>query len=229
MTNRGLIEFPNPNAIPNCTHLHLNDNLLQNFPASYFSSRGVRHLDVSFNRFSSARGVDAFQFLQSLVIAGNRLENVEPMRGLVRIQFLDVSNNRLSSLDPLATLPHLRELRAGANRIDRIPDLTRCAELVALDLHKNIVENTENIHKLLPPQVQHLDISENCVAKLCHLTTLAALKQLQTLKLAGNPCWVSEWLMMGSSVKCGNWVVTHTCALRVCVALLCRVSEARVL
>ena len=198
---RGLVEFPNPGSLPNCTSLDLSGNLIERFSTEYRSSK-VRRLDVSHNRIATALNVAAFRFLEILDLSGNTIDSAEPLRNLVHINHLNVSRNELTSLDALSGLTQLRELRAAENRVQRIPDLSRCTALVALDLHQNSISNPENIHKLLPPQIQHLDLSENNVDKLCHLTTLAALKQLKTLRLAGNPCWVCHICLLLLRCRC---------------------------
>ena len=88
----------------------------------------------------------------------------------------------------------LRELRAAHNRIRTLPDLSLCSALEVVDMSSNETAETEEVHRLMPVQsLQHLDLSQNRIHKLCHLTTLAALKKLRHLAIQGNPCWVSHY------------------------------------
>jgi Leucine-rich repeat (LRR) protein len=198
LSNRGLTTFPDLARLPNCTALTLAGNAIQQLPAAASGpGPGLRALDVSRNRLVSVVNADsaAFRYLESLDLSCNGLESVEPLRALAYLQRLDVSRNAIASLEPLSSLAQLRHLAAGCNRIDSLPDLSRCTLLRHLDLHQNLVgaAGVQNAHKLLPLGLAHLDLGENAVPKLCDLTALAALKELQTLKLAGNPCWVGVY------------------------------------
>ena len=190
LSERGLPALPDPNSIPHCTVLNVSRNLIQGFSLAYFNSR-VHKLDISRNQIASAVNIHAFRFLEVLDLSHNHLTSVEPLTALVNIHLLNVSHNAITSLDPLSALGRLRKLTARANRVRDIPDLSRCVELNSLDLHQNHISNAENVHKLMPVHIQHLDLSENAIARLCQLTTLAALKELHSLRLVGNPCWVS--------------------------------------
>ncbi|EMP27351.1 Leucine-rich repeat neuronal protein 4 [Chelonia mydas] len=108
------------------THLHLNNNSLQAFPACL--PGGLEALDLSTNQLPALSGIEIVNFpkLRALSLRHNHIQEVVwGTRALSSLQFLDLSTNKLSSLPSCQTahLPNLKWLRPAGNPITELQPL----------------------------------------------------------------------------------------------------------
>ncbi|XP_032634954.2 leucine-rich repeat neuronal protein 4 [Chelonoidis abingdonii] len=109
------------------THLRLNNNSLQAFPACL--PGGLEALDLSTNQLPSLSGVEIANFskLRALSLRHNYIQEIAwGTRALGSLQFLDLSANKLSSLPSCQTahLPNLKWLSLAGNPITELQPLS---------------------------------------------------------------------------------------------------------
>ena len=102
-----LHSLPNPLPIPNCTHLDLYDNLLDEFPNCLFQAESLSSLDLSFNRLSCLPS---------------------PRLLPKKIHILYASCNRLVDVDEFTSSDQFKLLEFGGNRISQIPLAWNCSQ-----------------------------------------------------------------------------------------------------
>ncbi|CAM4554015.1 unnamed protein product [Caretta caretta] len=108
------------------THLHLNNNSLQAFPACL--PGGLEALDLSTNQLPALSGMEIVNFpkLRALSLRHNHIQEVVwGTRALSSLQFLDLSTNKLPSLPSCQTahLPNLKWLSLAGNPITELQPL----------------------------------------------------------------------------------------------------------
>ena len=104
--------------------------------------------------------------LTVLSLANNLIEDISPLKTLIKLTDLDCDHNRISDVGPLQYLTELNHLRLYNNRITDVSPLYSLEKLELLDLGENqITEISANKWDLL----QDLDISRNPITDISNI------------------------------------------------------------
>ena len=79
----------------------------------------IINVDNESQNFSENAGsfLPHFQSLKKLVLSGDKLENLDCIKGLKNLEELDISDNYVSDLTPLLDLPHLKKVNIAGNPV----------------------------------------------------------------------------------------------------------------
>ena len=119
--------------------------------------------------------------LTNLHLRFNKMENVEPLKGLTSLRQLDLSDNKIENIGPLKGLTSLRELDLRSNKIENIEPLRGLINLTSLYLRSNKIENIEPLKGLT--NLTDLYLNDN---KIENIEPLKGLTNLTDLYLGGN-------------------------------------------
>ena len=109
---------------------------------------GVRCLKAQCGFLVHLEGLEAASDVEELDLSDNAVEDLAPLRGLVRLTRLDLGINRVSDLSPLAGLRALQRLDLHDNHIFRVDSLAGLTGLVFLDLMQNVVTDLRPLASL---------------------------------------------------------------------------------
>ena len=117
-------------------------------------------------------GLERFVNLKSLVLVGNRVQDIHPLRNLTKLTFLDLGGNAISDVSPLAGLIRLEVLRLWSNQIVNVSPLAGLMNLKELSLRSNQIVDFSplaglvNLEKLIINDNLAGDFSEIPISKL---------------------------------------------------------------
>ncbi|MBB1523111.1 MAG: leucine-rich repeat domain-containing protein, partial [Clostridiales bacterium] len=86
--------------------------------------------------------------LTQLYLNNNKIENVEPLKGLTNLTYLDLEKNKIENIEPLKELTNLRDLYLNNNKIENVEPLRGLTNLVELTLYNNKIDNIDSIRNL---------------------------------------------------------------------------------
>jgi Leucine-rich repeat (LRR) protein len=136
----------------------------------------LKHLDLSSNHLSELGSFLGLKNLETLSLANNRLEKLEPIRfyGLEKLQSLNLSHNRLQHLNALVFyyVKEVRELKLNHNQLDIVNFMlfAKMVKMALLDLSNNQIKKIEKIEKIQyhanyenfgSHSLEHLDLEHN--------------------------------------------------------------------
>ena len=187
-------------------------------------------LDLYSNKVNRVLDMHHVPLLRVLMLGKNCLTCVEGLEPLARLDVLDLHNNEVSSLRGFASLPSLRILNLAGNKVASLaPGLHQLTSLTELNLRRNsirAVDGGKAGRTLVPPALQRLFLSHNCIERLEDLSDLRTLTNLKELTVEGNVELCASWKRQRSISLRGAQVddgVT-TAILQLCPAL--RVLDA---
>ena len=130
------------------------------------------------------QGLEFAVNLTELELAGNPIEDISPLRGLMQLTHLGLgaTNLSVSDLSLLSTLTSLRYLALWDNQISDISPLASLTSLVGLDLGGNQISDLSPLSKLT--DLVELALGDN---QISDLSPLSALIELRNLSLSNNP------------------------------------------
>lgn len=105
-------------------------------------------LDLSDYDLHDLEGVEWCRSLRALNLSRNNLDNVYPLKDLIKLETLDLAENDLEDADALVGLVNLKELDLSANEIDDVAFLDRLPHLRYVDLTGNPVRTKAVIDRL---------------------------------------------------------------------------------
>ena len=126
-------------------------------------------------------GLEKATNLTSLDLNNNKIENIEPIRGLTNLTYLYLDNNKIENIEPIKGLTYLTNLRLNSNRIENIEPLRELTNLTSLSLNGNEVENIEPLRGLTNLIFVSLDSN-----KIENIESLRELTNLTDLRLNSN-------------------------------------------
>ena len=135
---------------------------------------------------SDISGLSNFKSLQSLVLPGNNISNVQTLSGLTKLEMLDLGNNiggtnSVTDLSPLTALTALKSLSLIRNGVADLGALSGLRSLTELHLSFNSITNISALGQL--SSLRTLSLSYN---QISDIGSLAALTALAELDLEGN-------------------------------------------
>jgi internalin A len=114
--------------------------------------------------------------LYSLNLSGTKVDDIEPLEGLIRLQLLDLSETNVENLKPLKGLNALETLDLSGTKVGDIGAVKGLTRLQLLNLKDTQVENLEPLKGLAA--LQSLDLTGTKVENLEPLKGLAGLQSL---------------------------------------------------
>ena len=130
------------------------------------------------------QGLEFAVNLTELDLAGNPIEDISPLQGLIQLTHLGLgaTNLSVSDLSLLSELTSLRYLTLWDNKISDISPLSTLTSLVALDLGGNQISNLSPLSTLT--DLVELALADN---QISDISPLSALIDLRELSLINNP------------------------------------------
>ncbi|ETV69914.1 hypothetical protein H257_14512 [Aphanomyces astaci] len=111
----------------------------------------------------------------------------DEMRQVPVLEQLDCSHNRLSALHDLPAPSTLQLVTLSHNRLKCVTLSQSFSKLTWLKLDHNAFDTLQTLPWAYLPHLQHLDMSFNALDDLAEVSGLSQVRELQTLKLRGNP------------------------------------------
>ncbi len=140
--------------------------------------RGLRASDLN---ITTLNGLECALALETLGLANNRVDDLTPLRGLMRLTELQVSGNPLGSFEDVATFGTLERLSANDVDVDDVTPLQLLTQLRSLELAGNALGDVAALGGLT--QLEVLVLSRNA---LKNVEALAGMVKLGALELAEN-------------------------------------------
>ena len=119
--------------------------------------------------------------LTKLNLRENKIENIEPLKGLTNLTDLDLDSNKIDNIEPLKGLTNLTDLDLDSNKIENIEPLKGLIRLTSLSLYNNKIENIELLRGLT--SLISLGLDRN---KIENIEPLKGLIRLTSLSLYNN-------------------------------------------
>ncbi len=92
-------------------------------PITQLEMLKLQWLDGRYRNITDLTGLEYAANLTHLYLAGNAIENIEPLSGLINLWLLDLSLNRIQDVSPLANLVNLEKLFINENLVIDITSL----------------------------------------------------------------------------------------------------------
>ncbi|KAH7717570.1 leucine-rich protein [Aphelenchoides avenae] len=140
----------------------------------------LMELDLSGNRITEIRGLDALVNLEVSNVSFNRLKKVEGLTNLAKLKRVHLEKNTIEKIEGLDALVHLELLDLDDNQIKLIENLGNQHNLRDLFLCSNKIRRIQNISHL--SKLHLLSISGNLITKLENLNALVNLEELHVAK-----------------------------------------------
>ena len=137
----------------------------------------LRRLELRGNGFiSDVSALANLAALRQLDLSDNAVENIGPLRGLVRLNSLMLNSNRIADLSPLANMTSLTLLDLRENSIDDLEPLSELVSLQRLYLADNRVSDVSALANMT--SMVNLNLSANAIEDLGPLAGLEGMKWL---------------------------------------------------
>lgn len=164
-------------------HLHLieNPNVEDISPIS-----GLPKLSQLVMYGNPVTDLDPIRTLEALTDLDLRRSNLQTLRmeeGFPKLRKLRLEGNRLTDISFLEDVPYLTELYLAGNYISDITPLQGMSKLQKLDLSNNRIEDLSPLADRDYPDLAMLDVSLN---QISDLSPVIGKKRLSTLQFAGN-------------------------------------------
>lgn len=129
----------------------------------------------------SLEGLEYAKNLKELMVAGQSIQDLEPIANLTGLVFLNLTSNRISDMEQLKNLNQIKVLILGDNTIRDVGVLQYLDQVTELNLQNNeIIDITsmENMKKL-----KQVNLSNN---KIHNIRSIGAIASLEEVILASN-------------------------------------------
>lgn len=117
-----------------------------------------------------------------LALSGNQITQIEPLQELSQLEQLVIDSNNIEKLDALAGLTNLTDLLIGDNQLKDLSPIQSLVKLKWLDISDNQIQSLEPLRD--HPELEHLYFENNQVQDISVLTSLPKLKEVS---LSNNP------------------------------------------
>ena len=141
----------------------------------------LTRLDLDNNKIENIEPLKGLTNLTSLYLQSNKIENIEPLRGLTSLTSLYLVYNKIGNIEPLKGLSNLTSLSLYNNKIENIEPLKGLTNLKILWLNSNKIENVEPLKGLI--SLTHLNLFRN---KIENIEPIKGLTKLTYLELSNN-------------------------------------------
>ena len=137
----------------------------------------LTNLFLESNKIENIEPLKGLTSLTSLNLSSNKVENIEPLRGLTNLGYLQLSDNKIENVEPLKGLTSLTSLTLFMNKIENIEPLRVLTNLTSLTLSRNKIENVEPLKGLT--SLTSLSLFSNKIENIEPLKGLTNLGHLQ--------------------------------------------------
>ncbi|MBB1523050.1 MAG: leucine-rich repeat domain-containing protein [Clostridiales bacterium] len=138
-------------------------------------------LDLNNNKIENIEPIRGLTNLTDLYLDNNKIENIEPIKGLTHLTNLGLNTNKIDNIEILRGLTNLTYLGLDSNKIDNIEILKGLTYLTNLRLNSNRIENIEPLRELI--NLTYLGLDSN---KIDNIESLKKLINLTDLYLNSN-------------------------------------------
>ncbi|MDR0267838.1 stalk domain-containing protein [Paenibacillus sp.] len=155
-------------------------------------------------KITSLSGLEHAVNLESLMLPGLGITNIEPLKNLHKVTFLALNGNQITQIEPLQELSQLEKLVIDSNNIEKLDALAGLTNLTDLLIGDNQLKDLSPIQSLVKlkwliisdnqiqsleplrdhPALEHLYLENNQVQDISVLTSLPKLKEVS---LSNNP------------------------------------------
>lgn len=135
------------------------ENLAECVRATGATDTNLHLLDCTDKDISSLEGIEQFSDMQVLLVAQNRIQDVQPLAALPELAHLDISSNELDNLAGLENLTKLNMLDGSHNRLDDASALSGAKSLKRLYLNTNRLQDLAFVSDL--SALENLDAENN--------------------------------------------------------------------
>lgn len=155
-------------------------------------------------KISSLSGLEYAVNVESLMLPGLGITNIEPLKNLHKVTFLALNDNQITQIEPLKELSQLERLVIDSNNIEKLDALAGLTNLTDLLIGHNQLKDLLPIQSLV--KLNWLDISDNQIQSLEPLrghpelenlyfennqvqdiSVLTSLPKLKKVSLSNNP------------------------------------------
>ncbi|XP_051889304.1 protein phosphatase 1 regulatory subunit 7-like [Pristis pectinata] len=172
--------------------LRLDSNQLICVESREFSGLSqLTSLDISYNQLTDIMAVNELPCLEELFASHNKLCGVIDLSRCNKLQELDLSNNKISEIQGLSLLETLTSIDLSSNVLCSTESLGILSSLQELNLANNQLKSVCSFFKQFP-NLEVLNIANNCIDLKEELKFLAQCCRLEDLHLAGNNTGTSE-------------------------------------
>ena len=137
----------------------------------------LTNLFLESNKIENIEPLKGLTSLTSLNLSSNKVENIEPLRGLTNLGYLQLSDNKIENVEPLKGLTSLTSLTLSRNKIENVEPLKGLTSLTSLTLSRNKIENVEPLKGLT--SLTSLSLFSNKIENIEPLKGLTNLGHLQ--------------------------------------------------
>ena len=127
-----------------------------------------------------------FQNLRVLVLRSNLINDLVPLQlaELTNLTDLDLSFNKISGVVPRSAFPlSIERLDLSSNDITDLTYMSGYPFLLVMNVSNNCIREIS----VYPPNLTHLDVSENLISNVIDLRILALTPSIKILQISGNP------------------------------------------
>ncbi|RUT40226.1 hypothetical protein EJP82_25455 [Paenibacillus anaericanus] len=155
-------------------------------------------------KINNLSGLEHAVNLESLMLSGLGITNIEPLKNLHKVTFLALDGNQITQIEPLQELSQLEQLVIDSNNIEKLDALAGLTNLTDLLIGDNQLKDLSPIQSLVKlnwliisdnqiqsleplrdhPELEHLYFENNQVQDISVLTSLPKLKEVS---LSNNP------------------------------------------
>ena len=126
-------------AMPNCQVVHDAVYVTLELGGVTLTSDSTE-IDLTARGLQSVGGLEDFQLLRRLILFGNEITDLSPLRELYALETLEAGYNRLTDIAPLTGHAALRRLDLSHNSLRDLSPLGSCTGLEELDLSYNQID-----------------------------------------------------------------------------------------
>ena len=136
----------------------------------------LRYLNLGLNKIENVEPLKGLTSLTQLYLGYNKIENIEPLRELTNLTSLYLGTNKIENVEPLRGLTNLKYLSLEQNKIENIEPLMGLTKLTDLHLEQNKIENIEPLRGLT--NLKYLFLENNKIENIEPLKGLTSLMRL---------------------------------------------------
>ncbi|WP_257467774.1 leucine-rich repeat domain-containing protein [Bifidobacterium pseudolongum] len=138
----------------------------------------ITKVAASYKGITSLEGLEHFTALESIVMDGNPIESLEPIRGLNKIKYASFYEcKKITDASPLGNKPELDGIALGGNSIQTLDGLVNLPKLTWIDLYGNQIVDVAPLGNI--PSLVNVWLSGNKISDISPLARLSNLKKLQ--------------------------------------------------